>query len=506
MRWFPPIEPSTDHWRLPLCDATARAVELALLAWPADSPHGPFSALCRRDPSFALWACWSAVDADAAAEASDPPRCKAVSDWLTESFRRHFSHTWSAGAVEKPSPTERPSLADAAGDAVAVAHVARQLAEAAADKSLDPEQAYLAGLLSMSRPLLRGGDALPTRTSDLTTVIPPWLARLFHCVEGDDSSIGGSVTGDRTPLADCVRRAVRLVATDQQAPREENGDLAQLDLQAVQAARQAATAHWLAEDDDVWIRLAGVTDLVRRLDQIEASFEERLEREKLDAMKELAYGASHEINNPLANISARAQMLIKDEVDPQRRRKLSAINAQAYRAHEMISDLMLFARPPRIDGDRVDPDQLIDEVMDELRPTLAERAISIHHDRADGTSSVWGDRVQLGVALAALCKNAIEAMGIGGHLELTARTEPGGWAEITVRDDGPGITPEVRRHIFDPFYSGREAGRGLGFGLSKTWRIVTEHGGQIEVDSQPGHGATFTIRLPQSELPEPAAC
>ena len=68
--------------------------------------------------------------------------------------------------------------------------------------------------------------------------------------------------------------------------------------------------------------------------------------------------------------------------------------------------------------------------------------------------------------------------------------------EIIVRDNGPGISAEVLPNIFDPFFSGREAGRGIGFGLSKCWRIVTQHGGQIDVESEPGRGATFKITLP----------
>jgi C4-dicarboxylate-specific signal transduction histidine kinase len=70
------------------------------------------------------------------------------------------------------------------------------------------------------------------------------------------------------------------------------------------------------------------------------------------------------------------------------------------------------------------------------------------------------------------------------------------WAEVVVSDDGPGISAEVRRHMFDPFYSGREAGRGLGFGLSKCWRIVTDHGGQVVVGQSAQHGAELTILLP----------
>src|SRR5262245_21085375 len=80
-----------------------------------------------------------------------------------------------------------------------------------------------------------------------------------------------------------------------------------------------------------------------------AEFEARLEREKLAGLMELAYGAGHEINNPLANIAARAQTLLEDERDPERRRKLQAIHRQAMRAHEMIADLMLFARPPKLE-------------------------------------------------------------------------------------------------------------------------------------------------------------
>jgi signal transduction histidine kinase len=83
-------------------------------------------------------------------------------------------------------------------------------------------------------------------------------------------------------------------------------------------------------------------------------------------------------------------------------------------------------------------------------------------------------------------------------VEISLRGLPGE-VEIRVADNGPGILPEHRRHLFDPFYSSRQAGRGLGFGLSKCWRIVTNHGGRIEVQSEPGQGATFTIRLPWRE-------
>jgi signal transduction histidine kinase len=99
------------------------------------------------------------------------------------------------------------------------------------------------------------------------------------------------------------------------------------------------------------------------------------------------------------------------------------------------------------------------------------------------------------VAIRALVQNAFEALGNGGHVQVEIlSTEKA--LHISVIDDGPGVSEEERRHIFDPFYSARQAGRGLGLGLSKCWRIVTNHGGKVEVESSQGHGAKFTVSIP----------
>jgi signal transduction histidine kinase len=230
-----------------------------------------------------------------------------------------------------------------------------------------------------------------------------------------------------------------------------------------------------------------------------ADFDHRLEREKLDAIKELAYGASHEINNPLANIAARAQTLLDDEQDPQRRQKLIAIHRQAMRAHEMISDLMLFARPPKLSPTTFRVDDFVQKVVAGLDTLAQENSVLLEFQPGEHPEVVSADETQLGVALHALVQNSIEAVGEGGHVSAVAnRIELAGkpWIEIAVRDDGPGISAEARRHIFDPFYSGREAGRGLGFGLSKCWRIVIDHGGQVLVQSPAGGGAEISMLLP----------
>ena len=227
----------------------------------------------------------------------------------------------------------------------------------------------------------------------------------------------------------------------------------------------------------------------------DSSFEECLERAKLDAMKELAYGASHEINNPLANISARAQTLLRDERDPERRRALEAINQQALRAHEMISDLMLFARPPRLDMQQVSLAAVVEQVAGEVSADCKRRSIELAVAADGALPEIGGDSVQLAVAVKAVIVNSIEAIGQGGRVD-AMMTPLEGAVRIEIRDNGPGISTEVRTHMFDPFYSGREAGRGLGFGLPKAWRIVTAHGGRIWAESAGDEGATFVIELP----------
>jgi signal transduction histidine kinase len=225
-------------------------------------------------------------------------------------------------------------------------------------------------------------------------------------------------------------------------------------------------------------------------------FLERLEQAKLDALKELAYGASHEINNPLANISARAQSLLRDETDPERRRTLEAIHQQALRAHEMIADLMLFARPPRLVRAAVDVRALVDKVVAELAAECGRREIGITASAGGDLPAVMADEVQLAVAVKALCSNSMEALGRGGWIKVHIDVAAEKTLRIAVSDNGPGLLAEVRPHIFELFFSGREAGRGLGFGLSKCWRIVTEHGGGVTVGEGGEGGAVFTIELP----------
>jgi signal transduction histidine kinase len=238
-------------------------------------------------------------------------------------------------------------------------------------------------------------------------------------------------------------------------------------------------------------------DPLARLARLESDFNRAVESAKLEALVEFAAGAGHEINNPLTVISGRAQLLLRDETDPERRHALALIVAQAMRIHEMIADLMLFARPPQPEIRPAELVQLLDDLAADLLPACSRQEIEIRRLGTPGPIALQADPVQLQVAFRAICRNAIEAIGSGGHIEIeVGKSQPAGEAWVCIRDDGPGMASEERRHLFDPFYSARQAGRGLGLGLCKAWRIVQNHGGRIEVQSEPRHGTTVTVALP----------
>jgi signal transduction histidine kinase len=136
------------------------------------------------------------------------------------------------------------------------------------------------------------------------------------------------------------------------------------------------------------------------------------------------------------------------------------------------------------------------ELCEELGPQAVSQQTRLVLRGSSGGVLITADRTQIAVALRSLCVNALEALVSGGTIEITLEAPSEGMVRITVADNGPGIPAQARAHVFDPFYSGREAGRGLGLGLSKCWRIVTMHGGSVEVSSAAGQGATFTVRLP----------
>ena len=234
-------------------------------------------------------------------------------------------------------------------------------------------------------------------------------------------------------------------------------------------------------------------------EDLAAGFDAGVAEARLEAMRELAYGAGHEINNPLANIATRAQALLLEEADPERRRRLATIVDQSFRARDMIGGLMLFARPPKPRPAAVDAGGIVAAVVESVGPQAAARAARLEFALSEPAVEVMVDRAQIEEAVRAIAVNAIEAVEQGGSVSLSAfrRTTPDGEAcGIVVADRGRGMDAETMRRAFDPFFSGREAGRGAGLGLSKAWRLIEANGGDVVLESRPGQGTLVTISLP----------
>lgn len=225
--------------------------------------------------------------------------------------------------------------------------------------------------------------------------------------------------------------------------------------------------------------------------------------DKLEAMAEFAAGAGHEINNPVATIVGRVQMLLKSETDPERRQALSTIGGQAYRVRDMIGDAMLFARPPAPRPEALSLSQTIDDVLVSLQEEINQWKVQLEVNIAESLS-LYADETQWKVVLSNLLLNSLQAMEAGGQIKISAsplETESGPFIHLKVIDEGAGLTEEERIHLFDPFYSARQAGRGLGFGLSKSWRIATQHGATIAAEPNSDRGVTFHLYWP-AEKPD----
>lgn len=245
---------------------------------------------------------------------------------------------------------------------------------------------------------------------------------------------------------------------------------------------------------------SAVLGLLNDRQATKSDWQQKLLDSKLVAMKQLAYGASHEINNPLANVATRAHTMLAGETDPDRRFQLAVMHEQAMRAHDMISDMMLFAHPPALRYESVDVRFMISALIRECESNmlpLIRSGAAITTILGKGVERTTIDRTHINVALASLIQNAAEAIREDdGEIEIRISREADSLC-FAVSDNGIGIDETVKQHLFDPFYSGREAGRGLGFGLSKSWRIAKLHGGSLthRVDADQLR-TVFELRLP----------
>ncbi|HXK04402.1 MAG TPA: PAS domain S-box protein [Verrucomicrobiae bacterium] len=244
-----------------------------------------------------------------------------------------------------------------------------------------------------------------------------------------------------------------------------------------------------------------ITDLKRTQEQVLAT-------QKLESLGVLAGGIAHDFNNLLGSILADAEVLLDElPADERARGGIEQIKTVAIRAAEIVRELMVYAGQETTAFEAVDLSELVAEMLQLLKVSISKRA-TLAVDLPARLPLVLGSAPQLRQVVLNLITNASEAIGEdGGAISVTvnsvgAQDDSGtDSVRLVVRDTGIGMTPEVQARIFDPFYSTKFAGRGLG--LAAVQGIVRGHGGSIHVTSAPGRGSRFEILLPCTSRPEP---
>lgn len=243
-------------------------------------------------------------------------------------------------------------------------------------------------------------------------------------------------------------------------------------------------------------RLLSLASLTLRLRLLEGRFTDCLETQKRQAIYNFAYGLSHELNNPLANIATRAGVLAQDEADLWRRDLLEAIVDSAMRGCEMLGDLMLVARPPSLQFSVIAVTDLLETLAAQARPWADRYSANLktHFPRLADPLRISGDKNALTEALWSLLRNSLEAIDAQGEVVISCRIEEQEVC-IEISDTGKGLSERELANCFDPYFSGREAGRGLGLGLSKAERIIRLHDGIIRISNRPNGGCSAIVSL-----------
>jgi signal transduction histidine kinase len=209
-------------------------------------------------------------------------------------------------------------------------------------------------------------------------------------------------------------------------------------------------------------------------------------------------------------IAARAPLLRARPTDVGAVRSLRTILTQAQRAHRILRDLMFFARPPEPRPRFCQPEEIVRNCVRDLREYADERGVRLAAEARGSDAKVWADPDALRHLTEVLLRNALEATPKGGTVQVTTATAttPAGTPETLswlVQDSGRGLSHTEAAHLFDPFYCGRQAGRGLGLGLPRAARIVEQAGGEIRWHPAPGQGTIFHVHLPLAAPPQAPA-
>lgn len=301
-------------------------------------------------------------------------------------------------------------------------------------------------------------------------MVPRPLVSLF----ADDAGLGrdvGKVLDGRLPR---MMREMKLVTEGHQTVHAQ-----------VSASRMRAVGG----------RILGAVITIEDLSEVKSLTDQLIRADRLAAMGQLTAGVAHEVRNPLGVIRASVQLIEDARRDPSRAAEaIRVIKQEIDRLDRVIKALLDFGRPSAPVMAPVELPGVLDDVMLFTRKFADRANVTIEVDHGSEPIVVFGDADQLKQVFLNLVTNAVQVMGEDGGRIAVGTVLDDGFVRVSVSDDGPGVPPAELGRVFDPFYSRREDGTGLG--LTIVHRIVDEHDGHIEVRSAPGEGTVFTVVLP----------
>ena len=239
--------------------------------------------------------------------------------------------------------------------------------------------------------------------------------------------------------------------------------------------------------------------LVEQRQELEIASLQAAQSGRLAAIGELVSGVAHELNNPLSGIAGVSRIMMERDRDPANREELSIIRRETDRSIRIVQNLLDFARPSS--GDkmvRTSINEAIRVALDLRRHELEMENITLVEDLTPDIPLVLGDAHELQQVVLNLTINAEQAMtkAHGGGRLFVKSESTGDVVRVIVSDSGPGIPSESLDRLFDPFFTTKDSGEGTGLGLSISYGIIRSHSGNLRVESDPPHGATFFIELP----------
>jgi len=238
----------------------------------------------------------------------------------------------------------------------------------------------------------------------------------------------------------------------------------------------------------------GVLVVINDITEVKALEARMRQSDRLAALGTLSAGLAHEIRNPLSAIKTFVQLLPRKISNPAFFDKFqTTVPRELNRINDLIESLLELARPPKLEFKMTSLSGCLSQVEDLYRDKLEAANITLEISQEESLPELWADREHLVRALSNIVVNGLEAMPEGGNLTVTAEELAGG-VVLQFTDTGVGMDEATKDKIFNPFFTTKDTGTGLG--LAMTHKIIQEHGGDIEVDSVVGKGTTFTLRFP----------